>query len=421
MTTLRAFVQITTACMICLFDVLRPFHCNIRASQPLFFHIQEETMICKRFTFNPHSWTLPVALVLFAGIGHFALAAGIDADIPRLEASAERGQVKSAVRLGDAYFIGRGVEKSEERAAYWYEKAANSGDPLAQKQIGYFYEVGIGVPRDPVRAVRWFERAASGGLASARVNLGVAYLWGSGVPKDERYAIRLFREAADKGCGLGAAYLGDVYYFGIGAERDVAEAEHWYTVGARLHEPQAEFRLAGMLSAGVIPKQDYRKAAALLREAIASGSVPAEHALGLLLANHPDLAENPQEAVRLLERAAASGTWKSSAVLGALARDGRGMPADSKAAYLHFKIAALQGGEEARPVIAADLKNLTAKISDADRADLDGQAVAWMKEHPLNLQFVYKDGSDAKQFPAFALTEADEAIHAGKLISTPLD
>ena len=70
------------------------------------------------------------------------------------------------------------MERNEKLAAYWYEKAANSGDPVAQKQIGYFYQVGIGVPRDPVRAVRWFERAVSGGLVEAKVNLGVVFLWG---------------------------------------------------------------------------------------------------------------------------------------------------------------------------------------------------------------------------------------------------
>ena len=373
-----------------------------------------------RFTFIPYSLTMAAAVALLAGSGRLVLAAGVDADIPRLEASAERGLVKSAVRLGDAYFIGRGVEKSDERAAYWYEKAANSGDPVAQKQIGYFYQVGIGVPRDPARAVHWYERAAAGGLVSARVNLGVAYMWGAGVPKDEVYAIKLFHEAANKGCGLGAAYLGDVYFFGIGAERDLVAAEHWYSVGAKLHEPRAEFRLGGMLSTGVTAKQDYRKAVQLFREAVADGYVPAAHALGLFLVNHAEFAESRTEAVSELEKAAASGTWKSSAVLGALARDGRGMPLDVKAAYLYFRIAVLQGGEEARPVVAADLHVLEARLSETERAELDTQADAWMKAHPLNLQFVYKDGSDAKQFPAFALAQPDEMIHAGKLISTPV-
>lgn len=211
--------------MICLFDVLRRFPLQHPGLSTVDLVSQEEMMTRIRSPFNQYSLKMAAAVVLLAGGGRLIWAAGTDADIPRLEASAERGLVKSAVRLGDAYFIGRGVEKSDEKAAYWYERAANSGDPWAQNQIGYFYQTGIGVQRDPVRAAHWYERAASSGLLSARVNLGVAYLWGTGLPKDEAFAIKLFREAADKGCGLGAAYLGDVYFFGIGAERDLYAAE----------------------------------------------------------------------------------------------------------------------------------------------------------------------------------------------------
>src|SRR5215469_17821474 len=95
-----------------------------------------------------------------------AMRAG-DPDIPRLQAEAQRGSVRQQIELGAAYFAGRGVPQDEKLAAYWYEKAANAGDPGAQKQIGYFYELGIGVPHDPAMAVRWYERAAASGLISA--------------------------------------------------------------------------------------------------------------------------------------------------------------------------------------------------------------------------------------------------------------
>jgi len=161
---------------------------------------------------------------------------GVKPDIPRIQADAERGSVQQEIELGAAYFVGRGVERNEKLAAYWYEKAAHSGDPVAQKQIGYFYQVGIGVPRDPERAVRWFERAVAGGLVEAKVNLGVVYLWGFGVRKDLALSAQLFEEAAEKGNGLGACYLGDMYYFGNGVPKDDATAKHWYEAGAKLHD-----------------------------------------------------------------------------------------------------------------------------------------------------------------------------------------
>jgi TPR repeat protein len=336
------------------------------------------------------------------------------ADVPRLEAGAEHGSVRKQMELGTDYFLGRGVQRNEEMAAYWYEKAANSGDPAAQQQIGYFYQLGIGVPRDLSRAAHWYQLAAAGGLAGGKMNLGVAYLWGLGVPQNKALAVQLFHEAADKGCGTAAGFLGDAYFLGVGVPKDVTAAEHWYSAGAKMRDPRSQFRLASMLSARSAEPQDLRKAASLLRESSDSGFVPAKLALGLLIANHPKLAEAPDEAVRLLEAAAAAGTWRSSAVLGALARDGRGMPADPKAAYLHFKIAQMQGGEEGREMTATDLSILAAKLSAEQVQALDIEAAAWTEKHRTPLEYVYNDAG-----PAFALTAPSQQVHAGRLMPNP--
>src|SRR5580704_11384471 len=155
-------------------------------------------------------------------------AVAMEPDIPKIQSEAERGSIQEQIELAAAYFVGRGVNQDEKLAAYWYEKAANAGDPAAENQIGYFYEVGIGVPKDLARAVLWYERAAASGLVKAKVNLGVVYLFGLGVRKDEGLAAQLFKEAVKKGSGLGACYLGDMYYLGAGAQIDKGEAEHWY-------------------------------------------------------------------------------------------------------------------------------------------------------------------------------------------------
>ena len=120
-----------------------------------------------------------IASMLFA-ISQSRTALAIDPDIPRIQVGAERGSIQQQIELAAAYLAGRGVPRDEAQAAYWYEKAANAGDPGAQQQIGFFYQAGIGVKRDPARAAQWFGRAVSGGLISAKVNLGVAYVWGLG-------------------------------------------------------------------------------------------------------------------------------------------------------------------------------------------------------------------------------------------------
>src|SRR5579862_4060822 len=82
----------------------------------------------------------------------FAIAA--DPDIPQTQAGMRRVSVKDAIQYGAAYLAGRGRPQDLAQAAYWYERAANAGDPLAQNEIGYFYQVGIGVPKDLQRAVQ---------------------------------------------------------------------------------------------------------------------------------------------------------------------------------------------------------------------------------------------------------------------------
>jgi TPR repeat protein len=207
----------------------------------------------------------------------------LGADITRLEAAAERGSTQKQLELAEDYFLGHGVQRNEELAAHWFEKAARAGDSVAQQELGYFYQAGIGVARDPQRAAHWYQLAAAGGLADAKVNLGVCYLWGLGVPQNQELALQLFHEALDKGSATAAGYLGEAYFLGVGVPKDIGSSEHFFALGARMHDPHSQFRLARIL-AGNGEKQDLPKAAALLRDASNSGFVPAKHSLGLLIA-----------------------------------------------------------------------------------------------------------------------------------------
>src|ERR1700722_1161093 len=349
-------------------------------------------------------------------VDHFARAA----DIPQLQAAAKDGYVPQEIELAAAYFTGNGVTQDAKQAAYWYQKAAESGDPEAAKEIGFFYQAGIGVPADPAGAVHWYQLAAASGLASAKVNLGVMYVWGLGLPKNEALAAQLFQEAASKGDGTGASYLGDLYYFGMGMQQDKATAERWYGTGAKLHDPIAAYNLGSLFSVEADHPHDLRKAAALLRQSAAAGYVPAMHSLGLLLVNHSELTKSQQEAPSMLEAAANAGSWKSSVLLGVLARDGRGVPEDSKAAYYHFQVATLQGGEPAMRLVSNDVAMLSKKLGPTQTQVLDSKANIWYQQHHVTLLFVYRTGDKRERFPASALAAPVNGLHAGQLLSAPV-
>lgn len=337
-------------------------------------------------------------------------------DVPATPAGFEPRTIQQQIQLAGNYLAGQGVQQDSKRAAFWYEKAAGAGDPRAQLQIGYLYEAGIGVPKDPERAFHWYQLAASGGLLSAKVNLGIAYLFGDGVDKNQQAAFALFHEAAQKGSGLAACFLGDIYHFGIGVVQNDAEAERWYAKGAELHNPQALYVMGSLYFAEKNHERNLATAATLLRESAQAGYVPAMYQLGLLLEQNPKLATHPGEATGFLNTAADAGSWTSSMLLGVLARDGNDLPRDASAAYFQFRVAVLEGGDEAQKRLTQDLQRLAIELGADRTAKIDAQAEDWHQHHHVVLEFVYKQEDDGTGFPAYALAVPESGGHTALLL-----
>jgi hypothetical protein len=359
--------------------------------------------------------TLPLAFALWTATPVYADSEGA-ADLTSVRAHAEQGSVLDEILLAGDYFTGTGVAQDLKMAAYWYERAAGHGSPEAQNQIGYFYQAGIGVPKDSSRAVHWYQLSAASGFAKAKVNLAVAYLRGLGVQQNNEQALRLFNQAFQAGNGTAATYLGLLYYFGIAVKQDRAAAEKWFESGLKLHDPLAAYDLGSMYSISADHPHDLPKAAALLRQAADGGYVPAMHSLGLLLVNHPEVKPaTPQEIRTLLETAANAGSWKSSIVLGILARDGRGTPVDYKTAYYHFRVALLQGREDAEKIIKKDIDIMAARISAEESQTAVSAANAWFEHHSLPLIYVNREGTPRHDFPMVGIALTPDGS-AGQLL-----
>ncbi len=326
--------------------------------------------------------------------------------------------VQKEIELGNDYLNGHGVGKDEKQAAFWYEKAAEAGDPSAQQQIGFFYQAGIGVSADPARAAHWYQLAAANGLAAAKRNLGVAYLWGSGVPTDKALAAQLFREAANKGDGPAATYLGNLYYVGQGVKQDKTEAERWYMTAARRHDPTAYYELGTLLLTEEDHAHDFAKAAEWLRKSVDRGYVPAMHTLAVVLAEHPELARSDHEALSLFEEASKYGQWRSSEAMGILHRDGRSVPRDPKAAYYYFQLAVLQGGETARRLLEYDMQRLSSELGARETTAAAAEAQAWYQDHHDAVEFLLNKMAKNTP-PGLAIVTPEEGIHAGQLITIP--
>jgi len=73
--------------------------------------------------------------------------------------------------LGLSYANGDGVAQDYERAAQWYEKAAERTHIQAQYNLGLLYLQGKGVAKDPLRAYFWVKVAALQGDDRAQDSL----------------------------------------------------------------------------------------------------------------------------------------------------------------------------------------------------------------------------------------------------------
>ena len=61
-----------------------------------------------------------------------------------------------------AYADGKIVEKDDQRAVYWYEKAAMQGHKEACANLGFCYKFGNGVEKNPGLAFEWCMKSGLG-------------------------------------------------------------------------------------------------------------------------------------------------------------------------------------------------------------------------------------------------------------------
>lgn len=100
--------------------------------------------------------------------------------------------------VGNAYERGRGVEKDEARALYWYEKAVAQGHPIAMFNLGWMYAMGNGVPQDIDRGVKLFRELLDRGDFRGKFSIGRFLVEGIGMDVDKEAGFKLIRKAAPK-------------------------------------------------------------------------------------------------------------------------------------------------------------------------------------------------------------------------------
>ena len=144
----------------------------------------------------------------------------------------EKGKAWAQSCLGDRYREGEDVEKSMEKALYYYNLAAEQANHMSQGWIGDIYRRGEGVPVDYKKALHYYKLAGEGGHLPSYGNIGYMYANGLGVPKSSEKAFQYYKILADKGAEVAQYNVGTCYYHGDGVERDILLATKYDSLSA---------------------------------------------------------------------------------------------------------------------------------------------------------------------------------------------
>lgn len=213
--------------------------------------------------------------------------------------AAECGNALAQLNLGVCYEYGDGIRKNHKKAVALYVAASEQGNAMAQCNLGYCYFNGVGVEKNAVKAVLWYKKAADGGNVRAMNNLGYCYENGAGVMCDKRRAFEMYKKAADGGDVNGACNAAWCYEAGIGTKTDAVKARQYNALAkeagssraakayARLEEKlyacgeDAENLYERALKQDTGERRNAAKAAALYAKAAKAGSVRAAYNLGV--------------------------------------------------------------------------------------------------------------------------------------------
>lgn len=190
-------------------------------------------------------------------------------------AAAESGDPICMEYLAQAYLNGNDdVKQDFKKAAYWWEKLADTGNALGQFNIGLLYAKGCGVKRDFAKAAEWMNKAAANGDADAP---GVAKLYAEtaeilkkaeagdvsaqaaiakiytqiggsleqfGPDRDYAESFKWAKKAAGNGSLDGMYYLGLCYEHARGTDYDPTKAAMIYQKAAELGHAPSQWNLA---------------------------------------------------------------------------------------------------------------------------------------------------------------------------------
>ncbi|MGL5417051.1 MAG: tetratricopeptide repeat protein [Clostridium sp.] len=111
------------------------------------------------------------------------------------------GDKEATFLLGEIYDFGEWVERDENEAFYWFDKADEYGNEKAKVKSGQIaFEIAEGLySEEEIKCIEWYNIASSKGNREAQYKLGLLFEKGIIVEKDEERARGLYKKSSENG------------------------------------------------------------------------------------------------------------------------------------------------------------------------------------------------------------------------------
>ena len=276
--------------------------------------------------------------------------------------AAKMGNATGEYMVGEAYFLGCGMENSWEDAFRHYSIAASKGNTNAMTQLARMHRYGIGREHNTMKAMELYIKAANGGNGIAMKELGKvfrtgelgvideersreyyeqafdtlydralgdndpvaqqalgnSYMDGEGVKKSYSQAVKMFQRAAKNNYPPSFNTLSICYSEGWGVEKDMQKAFELQLKGARMGLPIAMSNTSKNYCFGDGVEKDEKKYKEWRDRAAECGNITAQTSVGIDYYTGEIEEKNLDKAKKWLEKAIASGAFDARVLLGSM-------------------------------------------------------------------------------------------------------
>jgi uncharacterized protein len=226
-------------------------------------------------------------LIILVGFAIYAYLESPEQVLNRANSGDGRAQLKLARKYSNV--------RDDEKAYFWYLKAAKSGNSDAQSAMGIYLAKKGQYPQ----ALAWFKKKEFQQASSAATELALWYGDRYNPQHDYHQALYWAKKALDtEGKHTAENIIGCIYYEGLDAPKDYPKALFWLQKASKGGNPLATGNLAEMYYRGRGVPQNYQKALELYKKAVKEGNLLSAVCLGYMYEHGLGTLKDPVQAVR---------------------------------------------------------------------------------------------------------------------------